>query len=115
MSVIPYTIPVSPHNTGQKYMIVKWSNLAAGDTGTPFELANFADRAVQITGTFGSCTIEGTIDGTNYFTLRDVLGNSLTFTVTGGKQIMEIVRAIRPNVTGVGADLTVTMLVASKN
>jgi hypothetical protein len=65
-------------------------------------MPGFADRAVQIRGTFGAggtVVIEGTIDGTNYITLTDPQGNAISKTADSIESISEIVKLIRPRVT----------------
>lgn len=82
---------------------VKWLLLANGDTGAPVKMSDFQDRTVQVLGTFGaggSITIQGSNDeGVTWATLTDTLGNPLTFTTAGIKQITELPYEIRPNVT----------------
>ena len=70
-------VPDSLHHT---CVIATWANMQNGDDGQPIELANFADRSVQVFGTFGAggnVRIEGSIDGTNYAPLTDPQGNAL--------------------------------------
>jgi len=99
----------------------RWSPLANGDRGSSLEFANYQDRSVQITGTFGaggSVSIRGSNDGgTTWATLTDPLGNALTFTSTGLKQITELPEYIAPFVTaGDGTTaLTVDLLARGAN
>jgi hypothetical protein len=74
----------------------------------------YSDRCFQVTGTFGtggSCTIQGSNDGTNWASLADPQGNALTFTSQKIEQALELPRYVRPNVTaGDGTtNLTVTL------
>lgn len=82
---------------------VAWLNCANGDTGNPVGLSVYQDRSVQVLGTFGaggSVTIQGSNDGgTTWSTLTDPLGNALTFTAAGIKQIVELPYQVRPSVT----------------
>ena len=85
---------------------IKWLAMANGDTGTPLmpeHSADYQDRSIHITGTFGAggiVTIQGSNDGgTTWATLTDPLGNALTFTSAGIKQITEMAEQVRPNVT----------------
>lgn len=105
-------IPDSLHHT---CVIATWPNMTNGEDGQPIELANFADRSVQIVGVFGTggvLRIEGSIDGTNYAPLTDPQGNNLDITTAKIEAIIEVVRYIRPRVTaGDGTtSLTVSML-----
>lgn len=81
-----------------------WLAIPNSQAGDPLKIAgSFADRTVQVTGTFGaggSINIEGSNDdGTTYAILTDTLGNALTFTSAGMKQITELPAWIRPRVT----------------
>jgi hypothetical protein len=92
---------------------VKWLGLTNGDDGTPIgggpvtgksiSLDHFQDRCVQVIGTFGSggsISIQGSNDGgTTWVTLTDPLGNALTFTSAGMKQITELPHMLKPIVT----------------
>lgn len=82
---------------------VKWTGLGNGDSGDAIKMGGWQDRTVQVLGTFGtggSISIEGSNDGgTTWATLSDPLGNALTFTAAGMKQITELPYQMRPNVT----------------
>lgn len=113
MAVITYTQANSPAFTTD-VKVITWTPLANGDSGQPLESARFADRSVQVTGTFGASgnlRLEGSNDGTNYVVLTDPQGNALNLTAAGIEAVMEVVRYIRPRVTnGDGTtSLTVTL------
>lgn len=82
---------------------IKWLAMANGDVGESVTLGAWQDRTIQITGTFGtggSVTMKGSNDGgTTWVALTDPLGNALTFTSAGMKQITELPYEIRPEVT----------------
>ena len=101
MSIISYTKQV-PADGNAKYMVVSWEGLANGDEGTPITLPQLADRSVQVEGVFdgGTVEIKGSIDGVNYHTLSDLRGSAITLTATRIKAISEIVRYIKPVVSG---------------
>jgi len=99
----------------QACAVLVWSGMSNGDDGAPFELAQYADRSVQVSGDFGAggnLRIEGSLDGENYYVLGDPQGNDLNFASGKIEAITELVRYIRPRVTaGDGTtSLTVTML-----
>lgn len=115
MSEITYTqdFPIAGNSN---FMRVTWNGLAVNDTGLPFILSQYADRSVQIVGTFGAgglVVIEGSNDGTNYSTLNDPQGNAISITTSKIEAVSEIVVALRPKVTGGDGTtlLTITMLV----
>lgn len=102
--------------------IHQWTGLTKRtlDTGEPLNLAAFADRSVQVKGTFGTggtVIIEGSNDRESdtpiYAQLVDPQGNAISFTAAGIEQVLESTYLIRPRVTaGDGTtDLTVTILV----
>jgi hypothetical protein len=84
---------------------VIWTGLTftSTDDGSAVELHRYADRSVQVTGTFGtggSVSLEGSNDdGTTWKVLTDPQGNPVTFTSAGIEQITEITQKVRPRVT----------------
>lgn len=101
-------------------VIQQWMGLdfASNQTGAPVALSEFADRAVQVEGTFGvggTVVMEGTIDGTNYRTLKDHLGNNLSFTTADIRSIDQIVSAIRPRVTNGDGTTLITVSAFLRN
>jgi hypothetical protein len=86
-----------------RVMRLKWLLIGNGDTGAASIFNTFQDRCVQVVGTFGaggSISIEGSNDdGTTWVILTDPLGNALTFTSAGMKQITELPYQIRPHCT----------------
>lgn len=101
-------------NSTVQAMVVTWSGLLNGDDGSSVELPDWADRCVQVTGTFGASgnmRFQGSNDGTNWAPLTDPQGNAINLTAAGLEQVTEITRHIRPLITaGDGTtDLTVVM------
>ena len=93
---------------------VQWT-MATGDTAVPAKLARFADRAIQIGGTFSGATVkvEGSLDGVTWSTLRDGEGLDLTaITDARIKYIQEPTAFLRPVVSGgdVNTALTITLM-----
>lgn len=97
---------------------VVWAACANGDSGDPVSLIQFSDRSVQVSGTLGAggtMVIEGSNDGTTYYTLNDTFGNPLSITALGLKGIAEIVAYIRPRVTaGDGTTSLVATLICRR-
>lgn len=103
MAVITPTLSsLTNQKWGENVAIYTWTGLTTSDTGAPLEAPGFTDASYQVTGTFGGATvtIEGSNDGTNYVTLTDPSATAISFTATGLSQILQIVRFIRPKVTG---------------
>jgi hypothetical protein len=95
-----------------------WGALANGDSGSPVSLVQYADRSVQVEGTFGvggTLLVEGSNDGTTYHTLTDSIGNPLSFTTSGLKVVSEATGFIRPRVSaGDGTTAIVVTMVAAR-
>lgn len=90
------------------------------DTSAPIDFCQWADRSVQVQGTWGAAgglAIEGSNDGTNYVTLNHAQGTAATFTADGLKQIVEVPRFARARVTGGDGttSLNVTFLLRRAN
>lgn len=96
-------------------VILTWPNMQSGDEGKIIELANFADRSVQVAGTFGGAklVIEGSNDGENWAVLTDPQGNDIEIAANKIELITEVVRYARPRVSGGdgSTSLKVVMLV----
>lgn len=103
----------------QDAKLVSWV-LAAGESGDPFVMPAYADRSIQITGTFGGATV--TFEGSNqsadaptvYATLTDPQGNNLSFAAAGLKAVSEMTRVARPQVTGGDGTTALTCLLFVK-
>ena len=90
-----------------------WTGLLNGDDGAGAQYTGSGDRSVQITGTFGAggtVVVEGTLDGTNWFGLRDPSSTAISFTTAGLKAILENVLAVRPRVTAGDGTTTITAI-----
>lgn len=85
-----------------------WSGanaLANGDSTSPIPFCEFADRSVQVLGTFGAggtIVFEGSNDGgATYATLNDLSGgNAWSKTAAGIDGVAEITQLARARVTG---------------
>jgi len=80
----------------------KWVGLNQTDAqGAPLSISGLTDRSVSITGTFGGATvvIEGSNDGTNYFTLNDLQASAISKTSAALEGIAEIAKFIRPRIS----------------
>lgn len=132
-NIVP-TINRVPGQGGLDGFQVTWAGFAAsGDVGLPVGsvigdgasalvpsggsgfFAGFADKSVQLEGTFGTggqMTIEGSNNGgTNYETLTTPSGTALSALAAAGiNAVTEAVIWVRPRCSaGSGANLTVTM------
>lgn len=100
-------------------IIYTWASMtnSGSDVGSPLELPGWADRSVQVTGTFGTggtVVIEGSNDGTNYVTLNNLQGSALSFTSASLKGIAENTRYIRPRVSAGDGTTSLTVTISAK-
>ena len=112
MSVISKVVS---HITGRQLVKVLWETVTCGDTGGPMEIADWVEQIYfQATGTFNSATLtfQGSIDGTNYFSLVAPDGSTaITLTSDGAKPSLHLPRYVRPSLSGSsGGDVDVTLL-----
>lgn len=109
---------VGPTYTGDRgTRIMTWTwTFAAGDTTAATSLrlpATFADLGVVAVGggTTDTFTLQGSIDGTTFFTANDVDGSAITGTLATGGTAYEPRTAwayLRPIKTGTTDTMTVT-------
>lgn len=100
MATIPATyLPTNnSSSTGQA-----WPNLQNGDDGQSLAFSHYADKSIQVFGTFGvggTLRFEGSNDGVNWAPLTDPQGNTLDFTSAKVKLVSEATAFFRPRVTG---------------
>lgn len=96
-------------------ILVTWTLTTADPDGGFFEWPQWADRCTQAVGTWGGATLtmQGSNNGTDAFSMSNAAGGTAaTFTVDGGKTLIEAPRFVRPKLTtvGVGATVVVTLL-----
>lgn len=81
------------------------NRLANADDGAPIgkHWVQFADRSVQVLGTFGAggnLRVEGSNDGgTTYAALNDPQGNALDITLAKAEQVLDLTQNMRPRAT----------------
>lgn len=107
MTATTPTISRQNTDTDAAYLVT-WASMG-NVSGTPITLLQLSNRTIHIAGTFDSATVvlEGSNDGTNYITLRDTLGNALSFTSTGLKKVHELPLYVRPTVSGGGGSVSI--------
>lgn len=99
MAVVSYT---KTQRFNRKNIV--WSAMANNpDTGSPFYLDDDAlAAAVQIDGSFGGGTavMQGSVDGTTWFTLKDITGTDISTTANALFEVSSSVMYIRPSLSG---------------
>jgi hypothetical protein len=89
-----------------------WTGITSADTATAFTVQGYGGNvaAVQITGTFGGTTVtlQGSIDGSNYTTLKDIAGSNVSMSAAGLVDFRTAAVYIKPVCTG-GAGYTITV------
>lgn len=97
---------------------IVWTGLTDGDTGEHCLMSEFADRSVQVIGNLdgGTLSFEGTLEETpaTWAALTNTLGDPLTFTAAGLRQISELTFAGRPRLSGAGASADVTVILVCR-
>lgn len=86
--------------------------VSTGDVGEAVEMPMANDRSVQVVGTFATTTVvlQGSNDGTNWFTLSNPQGTDISFTASGLEAVQEHVRYMRPSASGgTGTGLVVSL------
>ncbi|MBR0660218.1 hypothetical protein [Neoroseomonas oryzicola] len=103
----------SASRVGQNFeaVAVSWAGLLNGDDGAPFEMPSGRQPSVHFAGTFGAggaIVFEGSNDGTNYVTLNDTGGTTISKTSAALVAVREVPRYVRPRVTA--GDGTTTLV-----
>jgi hypothetical protein len=86
----------------------KWTDYSTADTAAAAKLQNQEGLAgtVQVTGTFGGATIALQVsnDGTNFVTLKDGIGEDISFTAAGMAEFSTAALYIKPTSSGGTSD-----------
>ena len=100
----------------ESVVVINWSGLAtSGDLGDAQSFASYADKTVIVAGTFtGSPTVimEGSNNGTDWVTLTNRQGNTMSFTAAGMNTSQDKPAFIRPRLTAGTGGASVTVSVA---
>lgn len=91
---------------------IVWNSLGALDNGETLKInrRSLVMAAVQLSGpvTFGGTVkLEGSLDGTNWVTLRDTRGLPCEWTAPGYAELSSAVTYVRPNSAGGVGGVTV--------
>jgi hypothetical protein len=113
MATIATTVTAPVKNV----IISTWTPLANGDVGVALFYPQHADRNVQVFGTFGvggSIKLEGSSNGSNWDTLKDMDNADVVFTAAGTKMVRENAPYIRPSVTAGDGTTALTAVVTAR-
>ncbi len=91
------------------------TGLLNGDTSSSAMETGTGDKTVQVNGTFGvggTCIIEGSLDGVNYYQLKDPTGTLISFTAAGLRAVLENTPHTRFRVTAGDGTTSLTGIVA---
>ena len=107
--------PVRSQPAGYGVEKVLWETLTENDTASAIIPSSTAPvvGSVQVTGTFGSATVvlQGSNDGSNFFTLNGTDGNAISLTAAGGADFSVGCLHIRPSASGgTGQDVDITVI-----
>jgi hypothetical protein len=95
-------------------LLVTYVGLSETDIDVePLELVEYADRSVQISGTFngGTVTILGSNDEVEWPQLTDPQGNPLNISAGKIEQLQELTLLVKPKVlTGTGVSVNATFV-----
>lgn len=97
--------------------LITWETLTESDTAAAAEVPDYPDKTVTVTGTFGSATvvIQGSNDGTNWYTLSEIDGTALSFTVASEtKTILENPLFVRASASGGSSQDVDIIIIAAK-
>lgn len=100
------------------FVIATYEHMAITDVGPGIEFYAYADRSVQVFGTFGaggSVLIEGSNDGEHWSALADPQGSPLVFNTAKIEAVLECTRHLRPVVAAGDETTDITVLVFGRN
>lgn len=102
MAVIKPVITAIGNGDGSTYRII-WSGVTESDTCAPVAMSGYADKSIQVFGTFGggSVALQGSNDsGTTYAPLNDAGGTVIAITSAKIKSVLENTEWMKPVISG---------------
>src|SRR5260370_658599 len=112
-TIIPKLTPVPAPGDVSGYAI-SWGPMLNGDVGQAVDMLGFADRSIQVEGTFGAggnAEIQGSNDSAAFRTLHDPLGVLLDIPSASIRHVMEITRLLRPAITAGARTTSLTLTI----
>lgn len=102
--------------TGVPAVLIAWDNLGGSDVGSPLTIVDYPDQTVVIDGTFdgGTCTLQGSMDGTNWYSLTDPQGNAIAKNAAAMEFVTEAPMYVRPSVSGGGAGSAIDVRILAR-
>lgn len=113
MATVPYQYVKLEADT----LLIYWPDLGNGDDGEPFEGHFFVDRTIEVAGTFGAggnVRIEGRCYAAGFSPLTDPQGNDMDIASAKLEALTELVRYIRPRVTGGDGTTNITVALMAR-
>jgi hypothetical protein len=116
-TITPTTAELAGDGSVYKWTYAAMTN-ATSDVGSAIGFAQYADRSIQVLGTFGAAgnlRLEGSNDGgTTWAVLTDPQGNNLDFTAAKIEAITELCAQIRPRVTAGDGTTSLTVVILAR-
>lgn len=112
------SVTAKAHNSSHDALTVTWASLLNTDNGSPFAVPRYADRSVQVFGTFGASgnlRIQGSNDGVNWAVLTDPQGNDLNITTAKIEMVTEVTVFIRPLITAGDGTTNLTCILLARS
>ncbi len=103
------------YGPGDNTVVVTWTPVTNADSAAPVSghWGDYADRTIQISGTFDSATVvlQGSNDDVTYAAITDPQGNAISKTSAAIEACIEGTLFVKPTFSGGGASqsLTVTL------
>lgn len=99
--------------------LVTWATLTSSDTaGSAYEPSRTRGSVatVQFTGTFDSATavLQGSNDGTNWVTIKDMGASDVSLTAAGYAEISTAFAYIRPSTSGGGGPQDIDCILVAR-
>lgn len=109
------TINHTTNSAGDGSTVIAWADLSTADTAVKYRVPGTvgAIASIQFTGTFGGATLvlQGSNDGTNFATIKDVNGDNVSVTAAGLVDFSTGALYLRPSSSGgTGDNVDVTMV-----
>lgn len=110
------TVSPTLSSRGSDTQVRSFAMTTANRDGAVLPMEHLRELYVTVTGTWGGATfvLQGSNDGSNWFTMDDKGGTAISLTADGGSGTGDYPLFVRPYLSVVGAGATLTAIVVTR-
>ena len=113
-TIVPTTTLIGSQDGSIKKVV--WTLVNNGDTCSPVSLPGYADKSIQVAGTFDSASValHGSNDDTNFAALNMPNSSAIAITAAAIKAVLENTSQIKPVISSASNNTSLSITVVAR-